>query len=406
MKKLRNLGIALLAALVLLAGCANPFVGEDGEVATVSGIEGSSGLGVIELSWTEPDVDFAQVEISFSSETDTDNTVVTVDKGTTSYTFEELTGVDEEYTFVFTTVTSNGVKASKTATFAITEGQLTVADLAAAVESTSSAMLTWTEPDFPYDSVTIDWVNVNDAADNGSVADIARDEKYDDTDTETEWDPNRSYEVTGLTLDETYTFEVTIVLGSRSSSVSVTSDELLLELYQGFPNIYTFGPELVGGWPGQADVAVNADTGLRSITFAAQSSIDGVILNGGGLTQTGNIAISAPGVYLIDVDNDTVFGATDPSTVIVMWADRNRPNVYTFTPEAAGGWPGTSPDEVKGIRSFDTELTSVGGVILNGTGQTGNMTNTTEAGYYLYTAVDTLTKLGPDGGTDIVIYWK
>jgi hypothetical protein len=114
MKRLFVLGMSILAALFLVAGCANPLVGSDGEVSLVSDLTGNAGVSKVNLTWTDPEVNFSGLRVQYSAE-GIDVTTVEVGKGEEELEVASLTA-GKEYSFTVLIVADNGVVAEDGAT--------------------------------------------------------------------------------------------------------------------------------------------------------------------------------------------------------------------------------------------------------------------------------------------------
>ncbi len=142
-------------------------------------------------------------------------------------------------------------------------------------------------------------------------------------------------------------------------------------------NMYTWGPEAVGGWPG---VALTEANGWYSYTFDNTFTAGNVIFNNGATEQTVDYALSSDaclqaasavnteGKYDVNVVSCTTPGFTVKFKKPESWTSVN---MYTWGPEAVGGWPGVALTEVDGWYSYTFNDTFITGNVIfnNGTGE-------------------------------------
>ncbi len=140
-------------------------------------------------------------------------------------------------------------------------------------------------------------------------------------------------------------------------------------------NLYTWGPELLGGWPG---AALTETDGWYTYTFDATFTAANLIFNNNGSPQTANYYTTAD-VCLKAAETANGAGEFDvnvvPCTAPGMTVKFQKPaswtavGLYTYNPSVTGGWPGATLTETGGWYTFTFDATYTGGnLIFNNAG--------------------------------------
>ncbi|MFW6364076.1 MAG: fibronectin type III domain-containing protein, partial [Spirochaeta sp.] len=111
MKKMLIAGFTVLAVIALIAGCANPLTDADGGVLAVTDLTASAAHDSADISWVEPNGDFASAEVTVSAEGQDDITR-TVDKGEAQVSLDSLVP-ETTYTVSVALVAANGTVSEK-----------------------------------------------------------------------------------------------------------------------------------------------------------------------------------------------------------------------------------------------------------------------------------------------------
>jgi hypothetical protein len=140
-------------------------------------------------------------------------------------------------------------------------------------------------------------------------------------------------------------------------------------------SLYTWGPEVLGGWPGAPLTEVD---GWYEYTFdEAFTGANLIFNNGEGTQQTEDFVISSSvcleaentlntnGKYNISVVSCDPVGWTVKFHKPDSWT---AVSLYTWGPEVLGGWPGAPLDEVDGwyVYTFDAAFTGANLIFNNG----------------------------------------
>lgn len=144
-------------------------------------------------------------------------------------------------------------------------------------------------------------------------------------------------------------------------------------------SLYTWGPEVLGGWPG---AALTEENGWYAYTFDEAFTGANLIFNNAGAgEQTEDFVISATvclkassvlnGNGKYDV---TVVPCDEPGMIVKFHkpASWTAVSLYTWGPEVLGGWPGAALTEVDGwyVYTFDAAFTGANLIFNNaGTGE-------------------------------------
>lgn len=139
-------------------------------------------------------------------------------------------------------------------------------------------------------------------------------------------------------------------------------------------SLYTWGPEVLGGWPGAALTEVD---GWYVYTFESSFTTANLIFNNAGAGEqtedyviTSDVCLQASNTlngnnkYDVTVVPCTTAGFTVKFHKPDSWS---AVSLYTWGPEAVGGWPGTALTEVDGwyVYTFDASVTTTNMIFNN-----------------------------------------
>lgn len=163
-------------------------------------------------------------------------------------------------------------------------------------------------------------------------------------------------------------------------------------------SLYTWGPEVLGGWPGAALTEVD---GWYEYTFDESFTGANLIFNNAGVSeQTEDFVIGAS----VCLEADDVLNGNGKYNVSVVSCDPagwtvkfHKPDswtavsLYTWGPEVLGGWPGAALSEVDGwyVYTFDAGFTGAN-LIFNNAGVSEQTVDYTISGDVCLEAADTL----------------
>lgn len=140
-------------------------------------------------------------------------------------------------------------------------------------------------------------------------------------------------------------------------------------------NVYTWGPEALGGWPG---AALTESNGTYSYTFADTFTGANLIFNNGTGEQCVSMPVSSS--VCLQASDTKNTGGEYPVTVIPCAptgitvkfqkpASWTAVSLYTWGPELLGGWPGATLTESNGWYSYTFPSTFTGAnLIFNNAG--------------------------------------
>ncbi|MGE5381998.1 MAG: starch-binding protein [Omnitrophica WOR_2 bacterium] len=141
-------------------------------------------------------------------------------------------------------------------------------------------------------------------------------------------------------------------------------------------SLYTWGPEVLGGWPGAALTEVD---GWYTYTFDASFTGANLIFNNAGAGQqtedyliTGDVCLEASSTLNGNGKYDvTVVPCATPGIEVKFIKPQSwtAVSLYTWGPEVLGGWPGASLTETEGwyTYTFDSGFTGAN-LIFNNAG--------------------------------------
>jgi hypothetical protein len=140
--------------------------------------------------------------------------------------------------------------------------------------------------------------------------------------------------------------------------------------------LYTWGPEATGGWPGAALTETN---GWYTYTFDVSFTGANLIFNNGATEQTEDYAITADvclqAASVLNANSKYDVTVADCNPPVGMTVKFKKPeswtavSLYTWGPEATGGWPGATLTETDGWYTYTFEPSFTGAnLIFNNAG--------------------------------------
>lgn len=169
-------------------------------------------------------------------------------------------------------------------------------------------------------------------------------------------------------------FSMILLLGALSTANAAITVKFTKPASWTSVNVYTWGPEALGGWPGKA---LTESNGTYNYTFNDTITATNVIFNNG----TGEQCVSTPvsssvclqaadiknagGEYPVNIIACTSNGITVKFKKPAGWTNVS---LYTWGPEALGGWPGAALTETNGwyTYTFDAAFTGANLIFNNG----------------------------------------
>jgi len=142
-------------------------------------------------------------------------------------------------------------------------------------------------------------------------------------------------------------------------------------------SLYTYGPEVTGGWPG---AALTETDGWYTFTFDATYTGGNLIFNNAGSgEQTEDYAITADvclqAASVLNANTKYDVAVVDCNPPVGMTVKFQKPtswtavSLYTYGPEATGGWPGAALTETDGWFTYTFDAAYTGGnLIFNNAG--------------------------------------
>lgn len=177
-----------------------------------------------------------------------------------------------------------------------------------------------------------------------------------------------------------YAFVLLMLLFASTLSVAQVTVKFQKPASWTAVSLYTWGPELLGGWPG---ATLTETDGWYTYTFDATFTGANLIFNNNGSPQTVNYPATAADVCL-EAASAANSGGEFPVTVVPCSAPGitvtfKKPaswtnvNLYAYVNNAPiiGSWPGAALTETNGVYTFtfDAAYTSINVIYNNGTAQ-------------------------------------